>query len=208
VPRQARRRPVTSRARLVRVRPWRWSRSLLLPIVELPLRLVAALWAARAVWEWLGEEGVVYVDPVESRFLLLAAVGAGGLAAIAAPLVTTRPALWGIELLSRLGPFRLAGASLGMIVGLVIGLLLVQPLPSGEAGLGAWLPFIVTLGCGVAGALAFAGRPGLIRRWIVPRPAPPPPVARPLVEVVPDLSSLANGRAPAGLEAAQGERTS
>lgn len=173
---------------------------MLLALIELPVRLLAALWAGSLVWEWLGEEGVVYVDLIESRYLLLAVVGTAALAATAAPLLTTRPALWGVELLGRLGPYRLVGAALGAIVGLVVGLLLALPLPRLEDGLGVWLPFALTAGCGLAGALAFAGRPGLVRRALGYR-RPAGQVVVPASEAVPILPAPANGQAPVEIEA-------
>jgi MFS family permease len=151
-------------------------------------------------------EGVVYVDLLESRFLVLAVGGAAALAAVAAPILTTRPALWAAELLSRLGPFQLAGAALGAILGLTIGLLLVQPLPRPEAGLGAWLPFFVTAGCGLAGALAFAGRPALLRRLLVRQVSAARPATSPRVALLPEVTPHPNGHAPAELEAPTRER--
>lgn len=179
---------------------------MLLALIELPVRVIAALWAGRAVWNWLGEEGVVYVDLVESRYFLLAVVGTAALAATAAPLLTTRPALWVVELLSRLGPYRLVGAALGAILGLVVGLLLTLPLPRLEEGLGAWLPFVLTAGCGLAGALAFAGRPGLVRQALGRR-GPPGRAVVPTAQAVPVLPAPPNGHAPAEIEAPARETT-
>ncbi|MCS6802974.1 MAG: hypothetical protein RMM58_14560 [Chloroflexota bacterium] len=204
--RSIRRRSYRPQARFLRVRPWWWTRTVLLALIELPLRLVAALWAGRAVGEWLAEEGVVYVDLLESRFLLLAVVGTAALAAIAAPLLTTRPVLWAIELLGRLGPYRLAGAALGAILGLLTGLLLVHPLPRLDEGVGAWVPFAITAGCGLAGALAFAGRPGVVRRLLVRRLSAER-IAAPRVERLPAVSPLGNGHAPAELSAPARELT-
>ncbi|MFN8535370.1 MAG: hypothetical protein U0556_17670 [Dehalococcoidia bacterium] len=198
--RQIHRRPFPARARFVRVRPWQDGRRALLPLVELPLRLIAGVWAGRAVWDWLGEEGVVWTDLAESRFLLLAAGGAAALAAVVAPLVTTRPLLWAVDLIDRIGPFRLVGAALGLIVGLIVGGLLVWPLPRAEEGPAIWLPFVLTVFCGLVGAVAFAGRPALVRR-LIPRRSPPIRPSLTRVEIVPDALPSPNGHRPAEIEA-------
>jgi hypothetical protein len=175
----------------------------LLPIVELPIRLLAAFIAGRWMWDWLGEEGVVYVEPIESRFLLVAALGAGALAAVMAPLVTTRPLLFLIELAGRLGPFRLVGAAIGLLLGLAAGALLAVSFPRVEEGPLVWLPLLLSLALGLAGAVAFGARPGIFRRFVAARQ---PAVRRPTVrtiETVPAEASLpaVNGHIDAAIEA-------
>ena len=192
--RQPRRRPLPPRLRVARQAPWRWVRAVLLPLVELPLRLLAALLAGRALLGWLSDEGVTSTDPIESRYLLLAVIGAAALGAVVAPFLTTRPLCWLVEQLDRLGPFRLLGAGAGWLFGLASGLILASMLPPLEAEPARWLPAFLVLGSGLLGACALGGRPALIRRLLACWLQRPPTVL--LLAQQPSAAPTRNGRSP------------
>src|SRR5262245_7363634 len=72
-----------------------WVRELirLHPIVELPVRFVFAYLFGKAAWDWVIDDAGGYIDPIQSRFLLVLVIGAATLGAVVAPWLSVRPAI-------------------------------------------------------------------------------------------------------------------
>ncbi|MCS7001601.1 MAG: hypothetical protein NZ518_02015, partial [Dehalococcoidia bacterium] len=143
--------------------------------------LAGAVVGWRAMAEWLGEEAPPYVDLIESRFLVMALVGAALLGALAAPYATSRPFFWALAQARRQSGYRFVSGAFGGVLGALLGAALAWSLPPIEPGSGwEWAPFALSVGLALIGAIALGGRPTVarhaLRRWTtLPSPAPPRP---------------------------------
>jgi uncharacterized protein YacL len=147
-------------------RPPEWVLELirLQPIVELPIRIVFAFFFGKAAWNWVIDDVGGYVDPIESRFLLVLVIGAAALGAVIAPYVSTRPLILAGERIRTVAPYRLFGGVAGFLAGAIIARLVLPAGSTGDEGLIRWLPEALVLALGAGFALVFSGHPGTFRR--------------------------------------------
>ena len=142
--------------------------------IEFIFRLIGMVALAILAGSWGISLGIMADAPKDLYAVVLGLLGAlAGL--VLTPYITTRPARYLINLLSKLSTQSLGSALLGLVVGLLVAALLSTPLAMLPAPFGQVMPFIGVLVFGYFGVAVFVMRQNdlstiLNSRWIARAP--------------------------------------
>jgi uncharacterized protein YacL len=164
--------------------------------VELVLRFIGGILAGIGGWSLaVGLPQLSSPSYLSYLFLFTVSATSFGIAFLLTPYVTTRPFFWTLNRITHTPVSDIMAASVGLVMGLLLGVLLTFPLTQLPSPLGEYLPIVVSLALGYLGMTTLSAHKKEVFNLIgLPRDIGSRKGAVDHTKVIVDTSAIIDGR--------------